>query len=96
MHLRRGIAISILALLAVSNAQAGVLPEDRADVLYHLYDGGGVSIDGPSILVRKQVGKSLSFVSNYYVDYVSSASIALSPGTRGDKRPLSNSTRKRP
>lgn len=75
MNFRRGISISILALLVVSNAQAGVLPEDRADVLYHLYDGGGVEIDGPSVLVRKQVGKSTSFVANYYVDMVSSASI---------------------
>jgi len=56
-------------------ATAGVLPEDRADVLYHLYDGGGVEIDGPSVLVRKKVGKSVSFVGNYYLDMVSSASI---------------------
>jgi len=62
-------------LMVFDVAHAGVLPEDRADVLYHLYDGGGVEIDGPSILVRKQVGKSLSFVGNYYVDMVSSASI---------------------
>jgi len=34
--------------------RAGVLPEDRADLLYHSYDGGGVTIDGPSLLVRKQ------------------------------------------
>ena len=59
----------------IATAQAGVLPEDRSDVLYHLYDGGGVEIDGPSILVRKQVGKSVSVVGNYYVDMVSSASI---------------------
>ena len=58
-----------------STALGGVLPDDRADILYHLYDGGGVAIDGPSILVRKKVGKSLSFVGNYYVDMVSSASI---------------------
>ena len=57
------------------NAFAGVLPEDRADILYHLYDGGGVEIDGPSILVRKKAGENLSFVGNYYVDMVSSASI---------------------
>jgi len=76
MKLRRGIVVSILALLAgMGTAQAGVLPEDRADILYHLYDGGGVEIDGPSILVRKQVGKSTSFVGNYYVDMISSASI---------------------
>ena len=69
--------ISLLALLLAmtSFAFAGVLPDDRADVLYHLYDGGGVEIDGPSILVRKKAGKSISFVGNYYVDMVSSASI---------------------
>ena len=71
--MRRGL-ISFL-LLAFGAAHAGVLPDDRADLLYHLYDGGGVEIDGPSVLVRKKAGKSLSFVGNYYVDMVSSASI---------------------
>jgi len=75
VKLRRGIATAILAFVYCGNAVAGVLPEDRADVLYHLYDGGGVEIDGPSVLVRKQVGKSTSVVANYYVDMVSSASI---------------------
>jgi hypothetical protein len=65
----------LIALLALGMAQAGVLPEDRADALYHLYDGGGVTIDGPSILVRKKVGKNVSVVGNYYVDMISSASI---------------------
>lgn len=74
MSFKRGIAILMVGLLA-GPAAAGVLPEDRADALYHLYTGGGVDIDGPSILVRKQVGKSVSLVANYYVDYVSSASI---------------------
>jgi len=61
--------------MAFGAAHAGVLPDDRADVLYHLYDGGGVEIDGPSVLVRKSVGKNVSIVGNYYVDMVSSASI---------------------
>jgi len=74
MILKRGIVILLFGLLA-GPAVAGVLPEDRTDALYHLYVGGGVEIDGPSILVRKQVGKSVSLVGNYYVDYVSSASI---------------------
>ena len=74
MILRRtSILLTLLALAGA--AHAGVLPDDRADVLYHLYDGGGVEIDGPSILVRKKVGKSVSVVGNYYVDMVSSASI---------------------
>ncbi len=72
--LRRGLIVAIVSL-AIGTAHAGVLPDDRADVLYHLYDGGGVTIDGPSVLVRKKVGKSVSVVGNYYVDYVSSASI---------------------
>jgi hypothetical protein len=74
MILRR-LSFTALLLALAGNALAGVLPEDRSDVLYHLYDGGGVEIDGPSILVRKKVGKSLSVVGNYYVDMISSASI---------------------
>ncbi|MDJ0750814.1 MAG: DUF3570 domain-containing protein [Woeseiaceae bacterium] len=72
--LRRGLTLTAL-LLAFASAHAGVLPDDRTDVLYHLYDGGGVTIDGPSVLVRKKVGKSVSVVGNYYLDMVSSASI---------------------
>jgi hypothetical protein len=56
-------------------ASAGVLPEDRADVLFHSYDGGGVTIEGPSLLMRKQFAGKFSASANYYVDKVSSASI---------------------
>ena len=65
----------LAALLLYAPAHGGVLPDDRADILYHLYDGGGVEIDGPSVLVRKKAGKNLSIVGNYYMDMVSSASI---------------------
>jgi hypothetical protein len=44
-------------------------------VLYHRYDGGGVTIDGPSLLVRKSLKEKFSFSASYYVDMVSSASI---------------------
>jgi hypothetical protein len=63
------------ALLLAPLASAGVLPDDRADVLYHRYDGGGVVIDGPSLLVRKKFADKVSVAANYYVDLVSSASI---------------------
>jgi hypothetical protein len=72
---RTGIVASILLVTAAGPAMGDVLPDDRADILYHLYDGGGVTIKGPSILVRKKAGKSVSFVANYYVDMISSASI---------------------
>ena len=68
-------ALLALLVLGLQPALAGVLPEDRADVLFHSYDGGGVTIQGPSLLVRKQFASKFSASANYYVDKVSSASI---------------------
>ncbi|HEX7114461.1 MAG TPA: DUF3570 domain-containing protein [Steroidobacter sp.] len=56
-------------------SQAAVLPDDRADVLYHRYEGGGVTIHGPSVLVRKKMAEKYSISANYYMDMVTSASI---------------------
>jgi hypothetical protein len=64
-----------LALASLAPASAAVLPDDRADALYHRYEGGGVTVDGPSLLVRKKFGENFSLAANYYVDMVSSASI---------------------
>lgn len=63
----------ILGMPTISNA--AVLPEDRADMMYHSYDGGGVTIDGPSVLVRKSFLDKFSVSANYYVDNISGASI---------------------
>ena len=54
---------------------AGVLPEDRADVLWHYYNGGDITVAGPEVLVRKKIGDSLSLTAGYYEDMISSASI---------------------
>jgi hypothetical protein len=54
---------------------AGVLPDDRADVLWHVYNGGDITVEGPELLVRKKVGDSLSLTAGYYEDMISSASI---------------------
>lgn len=67
--------LSLLAILFQATAGAAVLPEDRADALYHSYDGGDVEVTGPSILVRKSFGQSVSLSGNYYTDSVTSASI---------------------
>ena len=68
--------LTTIALFGFSQAAfAGVLPEDRTDLLYHSFVGGGVEISGPSILVRKSIGSSISLSANYYVDMISSASI---------------------
>jgi Protein of unknown function (DUF3570) len=78
---RRGAGLSpftrtLLALCVITApALGGVLPEDRADVLWHVYNGGDITIEGPSVLVRKKVSDNLSLSANYYEDMISSASI---------------------
>jgi hypothetical protein len=75
--MRRRLRIPALAalLLAAATTHAGVLPEDRADIMYHRYQGGGITVEGPSVLVRKGFGESFSATANYYVDNITSASI---------------------
>jgi hypothetical protein len=65
----------VLLVLIYKPGLAAVLAPDRADILYHAYEGGGVEVNGPSVLVRKNIGTSVSAFGNYYVDNVSSASI---------------------
>lgn len=67
--------LSTLLLCVAFSAQAAVLPEDRADAMYHGYDGGGLQVDGPSVLVRKGFKDKVSVWANYYVDTITSASI---------------------
>ncbi len=68
------IAFSCLYGLA---ALAGTLPEERADVSWRMYDGGGIKVQGPSVLVRKNVTDNLSVKAGYQVDQVSGASIDM-------------------
>ena len=67
------VAAAALALPLASSA--GVLPDDRADALYHRYEGGGVTIHGPSVLVRKKMAEKYAVSANYYQDMITSASI---------------------
>ena len=71
-----------LAIFAgqVQLARATVLPEERADLLYHDYDGGNVTVTGPSLLVRKNTSINTSVFYNYYVDHISSASLDVMIG----------------
>ncbi len=56
-------------------ATAMTLPEDSAEAMYHLYDGGGVTAQGPALLVRKSLMDKVTLSGTYYVDAVSNASI---------------------
>src|SRR5277367_1092085 len=72
-HLSRLAAVATLSLMCV--AGAAVLPDDRADLFYSNYRGGGMDITGESVLVRKKFSEQFAVEANYFVDKVSGASI---------------------
>jgi hypothetical protein len=63
------------ALCIVGVAGAAVLPDDRADVFYSDYKGGGMDITGKSVLVRKKFSEQFAVEANYFIDTVSGASV---------------------
>jgi hypothetical protein len=72
-HLSRLTALAALSLMCV--AGAAVLPDDRADIFWSQYKGGGMDIKGESVLVRKKFSEQFAVQANYFVDKVSGASI---------------------
>ena len=58
-----------------ARTSADVLPDDRADLFYSKYSGGGMDITGESVLVRKKFTENFAVEANYFVDKVSGASI---------------------
>lgn len=70
----RAALCALAGWLSLSPALAAVLPEDRADWMYHYYRGGDVTVKGPALLVRKSVGDSVSVTGRHYIDSISSAS----------------------
>lgn len=74
-RVRRAAALALLAF--AGTAHAGVLPEERADAMYKTYQGDGLTIDGPAVLVRKNFADKVSVSAGYYVDQVSGASVDM-------------------
>ena len=68
-------AVIFTALLLVRATCADVLPDDRADIFYSKYSGGGMDITGESVLVRKKFTENFAVQANYFIDKVSGASI---------------------
>jgi hypothetical protein len=66
---------ALTALLLVQAASADVLPDDRADLFYSKYSGGGMDITGESVLVRKKFTENFAVEGSYFIDKVSGASI---------------------
>lgn len=71
----RAFAGLVGGVLAASGGRAVTLPDDSAEALIHVYDGGGLRASGPALLVRKSIADKVSLSGSYYVDSVSSASI---------------------
>ena len=66
-----------LLLLAAAAAYADVLPDERADAMWKVYKGGGITVQGPAVLVRTNVADKASFTAGYSVDVVTGASIDM-------------------
>jgi hypothetical protein len=67
--------IVVATFLLARPGGGAVLPDDRADIFYSDYKGGGMDITGESVLVRKKVTENFSVEANYFIDKVSGASI---------------------
>jgi hypothetical protein len=70
-----GLLGGLMAVGAAGTARAVDLPEDRAEGMIHVYNGGGVTASGPALLVRKSIADKVSLSAGYYIDSVSNASI---------------------
>ena len=71
-----GRAAGVLGGLFAAHPAAAVdVPANRAEAMFHVYDGGGMSAVGPALLVRKSLADRVSASASYYVDAISNASI---------------------
>jgi hypothetical protein len=70
-------AAVVIGCACAGTASAGTLPDERADAMWRMYDGGGIKVQGPSVLVRKNVTDNTSINASYAVDQVSGASIDM-------------------
>lgn len=68
-------AAVIAALLLIRSTSADVLPDNRADVFWSKYSGGGMDITGYSATARAKITENFAVEANYFVDKVSGASV---------------------
>jgi hypothetical protein len=68
-------AAMIAALLLVRSTSADVLPDNRADVFWSKYSGGGMDITGYSATARAKITENFAVEANYFIDKVSGASV---------------------
>ena len=71
------LAAASLALALATAAHGTVLPEERADAIWKSYNGGGLKVTGPAMLIRKNFDDKVSVKASYLVDQVTGASIDM-------------------
>src|SRR5271166_557054 len=69
------VPLAALAAALARTASADVLPDDRADLFYSKYSGGGMDITGESVSARKKFTENFALDYSYFVDKVSGASV---------------------
>ncbi|HMD75149.1 MAG TPA: DUF3570 domain-containing protein [Steroidobacteraceae bacterium] len=69
------VPLAALAAALARTASADVLPDDRADLFYSKYSGGGMDITGESVSARKKFTENLALDYSYFIDKVSGASV---------------------
>jgi len=69
--------LAVCLVVFCARGFGAVIPEDRADALFHVYNGGGLTVTGPSMLIRKGYDEKVSGYLNLYQDKLSGASIDI-------------------
>lgn len=76
VNTRIGIAGGVALLVAVlATAEAVEPPQDDVAVGYNLYSGGGITVQGPVMIIKKELLNRMAIKAGARVDLVSSASI---------------------
>jgi len=69
------VLITLTWLIPMAKALAVEPPQDEVSFGYNFYDGGGVTVQGPAVIVRKDLLNRMSLKAGARVDLVSSASV---------------------
>lgn len=67
--------LAVILLTLMGRSGAGILPEQRADILEHRYSADNQVIKGPAVMIRKNLNNKIAFSGRYYVDQISGATI---------------------
>lgn len=71
----KAVIILMACLMPLTKASAVEPPQDEVSFGYNFYNGGGVTVQGPAVIVRKDLLNRMSLKAGARLDLVSSASV---------------------